>query len=170
VKENMAIIPGLKSSEEEELKTGFLKDKGLKERNVSLCSLWGPCLGERADYRKKMEVLKESLSNLLTNDFKVGIAGCGKDCRDLFETSDLLILIDDSFENLTLLIGSRTRPFQKPILPRPWKTFQTEDIVNFITDVSVIFDDLKVNHQTFPEYASNLTIKRLNKIFFGGVS
>ncbi|MDR2405985.1 MAG: hypothetical protein LBE27_06410 [Deltaproteobacteria bacterium] len=168
VRENQALLLGIKPSESERLRTAFLMEKGLKSKKVQTCSLWGPCLGERADYSSILEEIASGLLTTLSNDLKVGVALCPRDCRDLSEGVDLLVLADEDGSGFQLWLGGRARPFQKIVAPRPWKAFsgsEPHELLEFIMKVHDNFEALRHSGETLPEFALKKSHYELNLVF-----
>lgn len=165
---NQALLLGINPSESEELRTSFLRDKVQRIKNVSPCSLWGPCLGERADYLHIMEDLSRELSPCLDPDFKLGISGCPRDCRNLIEVVDLLIVIDLDGDKFNLWLGGRKHPFKKIIIPRPLKSFSSQiqrDLTSFILSVHDRFQNERSHEESLPELALRLSDEDFKELF-----
>jgi dissimilatory sulfite reductase (desulfoviridin) alpha/beta subunit len=167
--ENQALLLGLNPSDGNQLWRGFLATLNQKNnKRLNTCSLWGPCLGERADYLQLMEDLALELKEEIVQDFIVSICACPRDCRNGTERSDLSIIVEHDSLEFSLWLGGHHRPFQKLVCPRPWRKFSTErphEMTSFVLHIHERFQEYHRFNETFPEMAERLQEEEFHTLF-----
>jgi hypothetical protein len=146
-----------------------LRGRG-KKGQVNLCPLWGPCLGERADWLEPLLALEETVGPELEEGLTLSLAACGRDCRGLCAEADLFAFAEDNGESFALWLGGRRRMFGKTILPRPWRPFPAdgpEELTAFVLQAQSAFLANRRGGETLPELADRLTESEFREMFGG---
>jgi hypothetical protein len=135
------------------------------------CPFWGPCLGRRSYLTEILEELGEELALELTDDFRVELVGCPRDCRQAVERADLAAVLDEDASGLVIWLGGRHRPFRDLVTPKAWLREELNDVRGFLELVFKVHDlwsRTAVMSETLPELAARAGLDRLERILAAG--
>ncbi|MDR1085847.1 MAG: hypothetical protein LBP22_13585 [Deltaproteobacteria bacterium] len=160
-----AFLPALNPDQDEEL-WNSLPQVGPRRLNlqqkggISLCPLWGPCLGQRVTYSELLGELAEELNKELDSYFRAELIGCPKDCRLAMERTDVGLILAQDGQGLTVFLGGRHRFGHDPVVPEPIKFFELSEAWPMLDFVFMIHDqwyELRLpEDETLPETVSRL--------------
>jgi dissimilatory sulfite reductase (desulfoviridin) alpha/beta subunit len=127
--------------------------------NIGRCPFWGPCLGGRENHYGLFLELTEELAPEMTDDFRIEIVGCPRDCRLALERCDLGLVLEDDGLEFSLWLGGRHRNFYEAPSPFEWQQIKIEDfkrLTFFVYNVHDLWKKLALPSESLYELTERI--------------